>query len=174
MLVRCASEALFSFGRTTVFVPQLTYQQLYGTILKGHGVLWEVTCIWTQHNQFIIRLFSLLCYWHCKNQSYKVISHKGNLGTLHSIITVSSWFHFNYVSTHCFPPSYLFMITHLGLAFNLYANHTQLYLSIKPDKTNQLFEYQPSLKDIKTWLYFSTWQRLLYFGLKTSEICYHT
>ncbi len=39
-----------------------------------------------------------------------------------------------------------------SLNFHCYADDTQLYLSMKPDETNQLTKLQACLKDIKTWM----------------------
>ncbi|XP_037607481.1 uncharacterized protein LOC119477468 [Sebastes umbrosus] len=39
-----------------------------------------------------------------------------------------------------------------SINFHCYADDTQLYLSIKPDETNQLTKLQACLKDIKTWM----------------------
>ena len=36
--------------------------------------------------------------------------------------------------------------------FHCYADDTQLYLSIKPEQSNQLTKLQTCLKDIKTWM----------------------
>ena len=39
-----------------------------------------------------------------------------------------------------------------SINFHCYADDTQLYLSMKPDETNQLTKLQACLKDIKTWM----------------------
>jgi len=39
-----------------------------------------------------------------------------------------------------------------SINFYCYADDTQLYLSIKPEETNQLTKMQACLKDIKTWM----------------------
>jgi len=39
-----------------------------------------------------------------------------------------------------------------SINFHCYADDTQLYLSIKPEETNQLSKIQACLKDIKTWM----------------------
>jgi len=39
-----------------------------------------------------------------------------------------------------------------SINFHCYADDTQLYLSIKPEESNQLTKLQPCLKDIKTWM----------------------
>jgi len=39
-----------------------------------------------------------------------------------------------------------------SIHFHCYADDTQLYLSIKPEETNQLSKLQARLKDIKTWM----------------------
>ncbi|XP_029284776.1 uncharacterized protein LOC115006618, partial [Cottoperca gobio] len=44
------------------------------------------------------------------------------------------------------------IIRNHSINFHCYADDTQLYLSIKPDETNQLAKLQACLKDIKTWM----------------------
>ena len=39
-----------------------------------------------------------------------------------------------------------------SINFHCYADDTQLYLSMKPDETNQLAKLQACLKDVKTWM----------------------
>ena len=39
-----------------------------------------------------------------------------------------------------------------SINFHCYADDTQLYLSMKPDESNQLTRLQACLKDIKTWM----------------------
>ncbi|XP_029297016.1 uncharacterized protein LOC115014371, partial [Cottoperca gobio] len=44
------------------------------------------------------------------------------------------------------------IIRNHSINFHCYADDTQLYLSIKPDETNELAKLQACLKDIKTWM----------------------
>jgi len=62
--------------------------------------------------------------------------------------------------------------------FHCYADNTQLYLSIKPEETNQLAKLQECLKDIKTWMTCnflmlnSDKTEVILLALNTSEINY--
>ena len=44
------------------------------------------------------------------------------------------------------------IIRNHSVNFHCYADDSQLYLSIKPDETNQLAKLQACLKDLKTWM----------------------
>ena len=44
------------------------------------------------------------------------------------------------------------IIRNHSINFHCYADDTQLYLSIKPDESNQLSKLQTCLKDIKSWM----------------------
>jgi len=54
-----------------------------------------------------------------------------------------------------------------SIKFNCYADDTQLYLSIKPEESNQLAKIQACLKDIKTWM---TCNFLMLYSDKTEVI----
>ena len=47
------------------------------------------------------------------------------------------------------------IIRNHSINFHCYADDTQLYLSIKPDATNQLTKLQACLKDIKSWMTYN-------------------